>query len=144
MATYRFSIVINAAPESVFAAWTDLDRMPEWVGGVTGVSDLSGPIDRPGTRYTVHFGSMTSPTEIVDVERPRHIRTRFGNRILRGESDVRFEPLGSATRLTQELHTRGVVPAIAARIFATGSWSGSFRGELKTFRRLVEASGTHR
>lgn len=40
------------------------------------------------------FGRMASPTEILAVDRPRHIRTRFGNRILKGESDVRFVPEG--------------------------------------------------
>ena len=35
MADYRFSILIRATPERVFDAFTDLGRMPEWVGGVT-------------------------------------------------------------------------------------------------------------
>jgi len=140
--TYRFSITLDASPGTVFDVWTDLDRMTEWVGGVTGVTDVTGPIDRPGTRYVVHFGSMQSPTEVVEVERPRHIRTQFGNRILRGESNVQFEPDGGGTRLTQEFRTTGIVSAIAARLFATGSWRGSFRGELETFRRMVEASST--
>jgi len=138
MGTYRFTIRVEASPETVFSAWTDLDRMTEWVGGVTGVSGLSGPIDVPGTRYTVHFGRMRSATEILEVERPHHIRTRFGNAILRGESDIRFDAHGDGTRLTQEYRTRGIVPAIAARIFATAWWRGSFRGELEAFGRMVE------
>lgn len=32
----------------------------------------------------------------------------------------------------------GVTKAIVARIFATGSYRGSFRGELKSFARLAE------
>jgi len=98
----------------------------------------TGPVDQVGTRYTVWFGRMRSPTEIVAVERPRHVRTRFGNLILQGESDVTFEPDGAGTRLTQEFHTRGVVSAIAARLFATGSYKGSFRGELEEFREIAE------
>ena len=139
MRTYEFSILLEASPGTVFDVWTDLDRMTEWVGGVTSVTDVTGPIDRPGTRYVVHFGRMQSPTEVVEVERPRHIRTRFGSAVLRGESNVRFEPEAHGTRLTQELRTTGIVSAIAARIFATGSWRGSFRGELEAFRRMVEA-----
>lgn len=139
MAVHRFSILVAAPPERVFAVWTDLERVAEWVGGVTGVSDVTGPVDRAGTRYTVHFGRMRSPTEILEVERPSHIRTRFGNMILKGESDVRFDAEGGGTRLTQEYHTRGAISAIFARIFASGSWSGSFRGELEAFRRMVEA-----
>jgi uncharacterized protein YndB with AHSA1/START domain len=35
----------------VFRLWTDLDRMKEWVGGVTKVTDVTGPIGgRVGVR----------------------------------------------------------------------------------------------
>jgi len=138
MSVYRLSILIDASPERVFAFWTDLDRLPLWVGGVTRVTDLTGPIDQPGTRYAVWFGRMRSQTEILEVERPAHIRTRFGNVVLKGESDVTFQARDGGTLLTQEFRTRGVVSAIFARLFATGSWQGSFRGELETFRRIVE------
>ena len=138
MAEHRISIEIAATPEEVFALWMDLDRMTEWVGGVTGVTDVTGPIDVAGTRYTVRFGPMKSTTEILDVERPHHVRTRFGNLILKGESDVRLEPTPEGTRLTQVFRTRGVISAITGRLFAAGSYEGSFKGELETFRKIVE------
>jgi uncharacterized protein YndB with AHSA1/START domain len=138
MAEHRISTVIAASPDQVFALWMDLDRMTEWVGGVTRVTDLTGPIDRPGTRYTVWFGPMKSPTEIIEVERPRHIRTRFGNMILKGESEVWLEREGNGTLLEQRFRTRGIVSAITGRLFAAGSYNGSFQGELEAFRRIVE------
>jgi hypothetical protein len=60
---------------------------------------------------------MRSPAEIVEVERPRHVRTRFGNLILKGEFDVTFEPEAAGTRLTQESRTRGIVSAISSRFW---------------------------
>ena len=138
MSVYRFSTEIQAPPDRVFALWTDLDRMSEWVGGVTGVTDVSGPVDQAGTTYTVRFGRMRSPTTVLEADRPRHFKTRFGNLLLKGESDVTFEPAGGGTRLTQEFRTHGVVSAIAARLFASGSYRGSFRGELEAFRRIAE------
>lgn len=143
MAHYRLSIDIDAPRERVFDLWTDLERMVEWVGGVTGVSDVSGPVDRAGTRYVVRFGPMRSPTEVLAAERPRLFRTRFGNRILRGEAEARFEDIDGRTRLTQEFDIIGLIPNIAARIFGMGSYAGSFRGELNAFKALAEreASG---
>jgi len=138
MGWYRFEITIDSPPERVFALWMDLDRMTKWVGGVTRVTDLTGPLDCPGTRYTVWFGRMLSETEILAVERPRHVRTRFGNLILKGESDVTFAPEDGKTRLTQEYRTRGWVSAVFARLFAIGSFRGSFRGELEAFRQIAE------
>ncbi len=138
MAHFTVSTYVAAPPEVVFEKWTDLDRLPEWVRGVTGVTDRAGSLDEAGARYTVRFGRMASPTTVVEVERPHHLRTRFGNLILKGESDTRFVPEGEGTRIQQVISTRGLVSAIFGRIFSTGSYEGSFRGELERFRLLVE------
>lgn len=145
MSRYAFTITIAAPPQQVFDLWTNLDRMGEWVGGVSRVTDVSGPLDRAGTTYTVWFGRMASATEILAVDRPRHFRTRFGNRMLRGVNDATFEAADEGgTRLTQRFETEGMVPALTARIFATGSYRGSFRGELAAFARLAEAEASER
>jgi uncharacterized protein YndB with AHSA1/START domain len=138
MSRHEFSINIAASPERVFDLWIDLDRMSEWVGGVTRVSDVSGPVDRAGTTYIVWFGRMASRTQVLEAERPRRIRTRYGNRILRGTSEATFEPAGAGTQLTQRMETEGLIAAITGRIFATGSYEGSFRGELAKFAGIVE------
>ncbi len=138
MAEYRFSIHVDAPRQRVFALWTDLDRMSEWVGGVTRVTDVTGPVEQAGTRYTVWFGPMRSRTEVLEVEPPERIRTRFGNWVLRGESLATFDDEGGGTRLVQVLKTQGLISSISARLFATGSSRGSFRGELKAFGALAE------
>lgn len=137
MGVHRYSTRTSAAPERAFELWTDLERMKEWVGGVTKVTDVSGPIDRAGTTYTVWFGRMRSPTEVLEVERARRFRTRFGNLVLKGENLATFERDGVGTRIEVELRTRGLVSAIFARIFASGSYKGSFQGELNEFAKLA-------
>ena len=108
MAHYtRFPPTSRRHPTDVFALWTNLDRIGEWIGGVTGVSDVSGPIDQVGTTYVVHFGPLKSPTEILEVERPRRFATKFGSWVLRGRSSATFEPDGDGTRITQEFETVG-------------------------------------
>ena len=138
MATHRLSVHVSAPPEHVFDLWINLDRMKEWVGGVTRVTDITGPVDHAGTRYTVWFGGMRSQTEVVEADRPRYFRTRFGNAILRGEASARFIPEGDGTRVDQEFRTEGLIAAIAGWIFAQGSYPGSFRGELNAFAKIAE------
>ncbi|MDD7834668.1 MULTISPECIES: SRPBCC family protein [Paenarthrobacter] len=138
MATYRVSTFVAVPPERVFEAWTDPDRFTEWIGGVTRVTDRVGSTDQAGSSYTVWFGRMASPTVVIAAERPRHIRTKFGNAILKGESDVTFTPEGGGTRIQQVFETRGLVATVVGRLFATGSYRGSFRAELETFRAMVE------
>ena len=139
MGRYTYVEHVEASPEAVFDLWTNLDRMGEWVRGVTKVTDVTGPLDVAGTRYTTWFGNMSSVTEIVDVERPRRYAGRFGNRMLAGTNSTTFEPDGSGTRLTQTFVTRGFIPGVMGWIFGHGSYPGSFRGELRVFVRLAEA-----
>lgn len=138
MAHYAFTIHVAAPPELVFDLWTNLERMGEWVGGVTGVTDISGPVDRVGTTYVVRFGPVRSPTEVIEAERPRRFATRFGSWVLRGQSGATFEQDGDGTRLTQEFETVGWISAISSWIFSRGSYEGSFRGELEKFGRIAE------
>jgi uncharacterized protein YndB with AHSA1/START domain len=138
MPTFRLTTHVNAPPEQVFALWTDLDRMPEWIGGLTKVTDRTGPVDQKGSRYVSWFGSMKSPTEVLDVQRPRFIRTKFGSAVLRGETEASFEPEAGGTRIRQTFQTKGVVPAIFGWIFSRGAWKGSFKGELEHFRQIAE------
>jgi len=138
MARYTITTHVAAPPEHVFALWTNLARMGEWVGGVTAVSDVSGSVEQAGTTYVVHFGPMKSPTEVLEVERPRLFATKFGNWILRGRSSATFEPDGDGTRITQSFETVGLIPAISSWVFSRGSYEGSFRGELEKFARIAE------
>ena len=138
MPTHHLTAFSAASPERVFDLWTDLDRMKEWVGGVTKVTDLTGPIDRAGTRYVVWFGPIKSPTEVLEVERPRRFTTRFGNWILRGVNTTTFETEGTGTRIVVEMRSEGWVPAITSRLFALGSYKGSYQGELNDFAKLAE------
>jgi uncharacterized protein YndB with AHSA1/START domain len=138
MGEYVFSVQVQAPPEAVFGLWTDVQRMHEWTEGISRVSDIIGPAGAVGSSYTLWFGRMRSPAVILEAEPAHHIRTRFGNVMLKGESDVTFDSEDGGTRLTQRFRTEGLIPAVTARIFATGSYRGSFRGELAAFVRIAE------
>jgi uncharacterized protein YndB with AHSA1/START domain len=141
MPRHRLTAFSAAPPERVFDLWTNLDRMKEWVGGVAKVSDVSGPVDRVGTRYVVWFGPMKSPTVVLEAERPRSFKTRFGSWLLCGTNSTTFEAEGAGTRITEELVTEGWVSAITSRLFGMGSYKGSYQGELNEFAKLAEREG---
>jgi uncharacterized protein YndB with AHSA1/START domain len=138
MGHHRFVVHVRASRDRVFALWNDLDRAPEWIEGLTRITDVTGPFDKTGTTYTAWFGRMRSPSEVLEADPPRLVKTRLGSWLLRGVEQATFEDEGGGTRLTQEFWTQGIVPAIAGRIFATGSYRGSFRGELNSFVRVAE------
>jgi uncharacterized protein YndB with AHSA1/START domain len=138
MATHRMTAFAAALPERVFDLWINLDRMKEWVGGVTKVTDVTGPVDQVGTTYVVWFGPVKSPTEVLEADRPRRLTTRFGNWILRGVNTTTFVPEGDGTRIVEEMRTEGWVSEITSRLFALGSGKGSYQGELNEFAKLAE------
>ena len=138
MPTHRLTVFAAAPPDRVFDLWTNLDRMKEWVGGVTRVTDITGPVDQAGTRYIVWFGPVKSPTVVLEVERPSRFSTRFGSWILRGVNTTTFEPEGDGTRITEVMRTEGWVSAITSRLFALGSYKGSYQGELNDFAKLAD------
>lgn len=139
MSRYTFITEVDAPVELVFDLWTNLDRMHEWIEGVTKVADVTGPIDAVGTRYTVWIGGFRSATEVIEAERPRRFATRFGNWLLRGANRTTFEPEDEGTRLTQTFETEGIISGVTAWVFGHGSYRGSFRGELDAFARLAAA-----
>jgi uncharacterized protein YndB with AHSA1/START domain len=138
MPAHRLTAFSAAPPERVFDLWTNLDRMKEWVGGVTKVTDLNGPVDQAGTRYVTWFGPMKSPTVVLEADRPRYFKTRFGNWLLRGTNATTFEAEGDGTRITEEFVTEGWVSAVTSRLFGMGSYKGSYQGELNEFAKLAE------
>ena len=155
MGVHRFSIHANLPPADALMLWADLDRVTEWMDGVTRVSDVTGRPGRPdftlpgstlpvviapGSRYTLWFGRRPVRVEVLrrSDPSPAGLRMRLDGSVRRGETRVSFEPDGSGSRVTLEVETEGVLPGIAGRLLATGSYRGSFRGQLSSFARLAE------
>ena len=80
MGRYTFVIDIKAPREQVFDLWTNLERAPEWIEGMAGVSEVSGPVNQAGTTYITRFGNWAkSLTTVVEAERPTLHKVKFGN-----------------------------------------------------------------
>jgi Polyketide cyclase / dehydrase and lipid transport len=142
MGRYSYTIEIDAPQELVFNLWTDLELMKKWVGGVTAVSEPTGPIDKAGTTYSIYFGRFGSKTEVVEAERPRLYATKSGTFWMQLTNRGVFEPraAGKGTRLTQTVDVYGSpLSRTFGWIFGHGSYRGSFLGELRHFGRIAEA-----
>lgn len=64
--------LVAAPPERVWAAHVDGNRIPEWFPGARSVRDISGPLDRVGTTYTLRFKRplARSRVEVTEVQAP--------------------------------------------------------------------------
>lgn len=94
MGSYRITRRIGASPAQVFRAFADPILVADWMDA-SGVEDPTGPLDVPGSRYTlVIWGPWRFRTEVVRAEPPTLHET-----IGRG-------PLGTTYRMVATLAAR--------------------------------------
>jgi uncharacterized protein YndB with AHSA1/START domain len=107
MPDVRVAELVHAPPEQVWAAQVDGAGIAEWFPGARSVQDISGPLDRPGTTYTVTFNPlMRSRVEVTEVEEPvMHTRLwdarPFGTR---GRATVFMHPEDGGTRVDLDVN----------------------------------------
>jgi len=94
------TVVIQAAPQTVFSFFTDNARWASWWGAGSTIDPRSG-----GRVYIRHANGIESSGEVIEVQPPTRIVFTYGfnsgNPIPPGSSRVTIslEPLGAATRL---------------------------------------------
>jgi polyketide cyclase/dehydrase/lipid transport protein len=138
MAQHTFTIDIAAPPETVYDIWVDPERSLEWTEGLTKVTDISGELGRAGTSYRAWFGPTASRVQVVVGERPRRFAWQVRLGPIAAEFDSSFEPSSSGTMMTETVRTTGLISWLWNRVLSTGSYRGSFRGELRAFARICE------
>jgi len=133
-----------AAPiERVYAAYVDPALMPTWME-LRAVIDLSGPLDRAGTRFTqVVFGSWWRFRAEVLRADPPILHEMAGRAPLATMYRwlARFAPEGEGTRVTLESEWRafGRLDPLAEKVFARSAGADA-RRHLATLAALVEAA----
>lgn len=128
--TLERSVLIQAAPETVFRYFTDSARWAAWWGAGSTIDAA------PGGRLCIRYpNGVEASGEVVAVEAPRRIVFTFGyasgKPMLPGSSQVTIvlEPDGAATRL-RLLHELAEAEARDAHI-------GGWRFQLSLFGNLV-------
>lgn len=71
MPSVRVTELVDAPRDRVWAAHIDAARIPQWFPGVRAVNRISGPLDRPGTTYSLTFNPLVrSRVTVTEVEAP--------------------------------------------------------------------------
>jgi len=98
----RVTGFVEAPPEQVWGAHIDGARIPEWFPGVRGVDGISGPLDRPGTTYTLRFRPpVRSRVVVTEVEAPLMHTRRWDARPFgsHGTATLLLRPEGGGTHV---------------------------------------------
>jgi uncharacterized membrane protein len=135
--------VIEAPVERVYQLWTDVESMPKWFPRATHISDVTGPLDEVGSKYTVNFtNSPPSPSEIVLVEPNRRHDHKFSPRY-NGYCTVTFEPIdGGKTRFSLDATYRvpgGFLGDIFDKLLVHRIAEPRMAAEVPAFKTFVES-----
>ena len=109
MPDVRVAALVHAAPPQVWAAQLDGPGIADWFPGARSVEDISGPLDQPGTKYTLRFKPFVrSRVEVIEVEAPvMHTRVwdarPFGSH---GRATVYMHPEDGGTRVDLDVRYR--------------------------------------
>jgi carbon monoxide dehydrogenase subunit G len=139
---------IDASPDRVFAAMTDLDGYQHWMNGFVGVEKLTqGPVGA-GTEWRETrrmFGREASEVfEVTAYEAPSRLGLRVdGTRGASRKGEYRFDyrlvPEGSGTRvcLSGAIDMPGWFAGLMTRMFA-GAFKKAIDKDMKALKQHVE------
>ena len=98
----RVTAFVEAPPETVWAAHIDGPGIAEWFPGARDVEAISGPLDSPGTTYSLRFNPLVrSRVEVIEVEAPVMHTRRWDAGLLgtRGTATLLLRPEEGGTHV---------------------------------------------
>jgi uncharacterized membrane protein len=147
MTTVRMTTHFDAPIERVWELGTDIKRYPEWNVSYSEIKEVTGPIDKIGTK--VHSvmkmlgRSIENWDEVVEVDRPRYIKfTGTGPDAGKSTLTYRLTPAGTSTDLEFVLDYElpaGFLGHVADKLFVEKAVERDLRHSIENFKALVEA-----
>ena len=141
----RVTAFLKAPPERVWAAHVDAQRIPEWFPGVRRMKNVSGPLDRRGTTYSLRFNPLIlSRVEVIEVEAPVMHTRRWDARPFGtyGTATMLLRPEEGGTHVDLDVSYRlslGIIGRLIERFsFARRRGARSIRRELQAFADFAE------
>ena len=148
MTHVRMATHFEAPIERVFDLVTDYSRYPEWNVSYEEIRQVTGPVDKVGTKvHTVMklLGrKMEGWSEVVEVDRPRYLK--ISGTVLEGGKltySERLTPAGTGTDLEFEIEYElpaGFLGHIADKLFVEKAVERDLHHSMENFKALVEAS----
>ena len=136
---------VRAPIERVYAAYVDPAVLPKWMG-IQAITNMSGPLDRPGSRFTeVVFGPYRPRSEVLAAEPPT-LHDMTGRTFLglgyRWTTHFAEKDEGTEITLDAEAILPGLVGRLVRRSLSAEEMERRTRGRLAAFADMVEARET--
>lgn len=143
------SVVIDATPEKVFAAFSDLDNLAANVSGITKVEVLAGPAQmQTGTKWRetrIMFGKeATEVMWVTAIEPDASYVVEAESHGTHYRSEYLFTPAGSSTRVQMTFEgeplTFGARIGSLLMVFFSGATKKALHKDMLELKRVCEAA----
>ncbi|MCL2658208.1 MAG: SRPBCC family protein [Betaproteobacteria bacterium] len=141
MPTYEASTSINADPDSVWRALSDVAKWPEWLPTVLKVEPLDGERLSVGSRFVVHQPKLRPATWVVTelAETGRFVWVaRSPGLVMLAEHDI-AQHSSTASRVTLRFSFNGLLGGVMGRMFRSMTES-YLAQEAASLKQRVEIS----
>ncbi len=142
---YRLEIAVDAPPDFLYPYLIFEDKIARWQRDDSVVATFPNGIEpRIGKRIHVAVKAPTDPwllMEIITLDRPREVRTRFIDGVLRGEFAYLLEPTTTGTRFVHEMRIEpvGVLTTIIWELLGKHLHRSKMKTFMANIKILVEA-----
>jgi uncharacterized protein YndB with AHSA1/START domain len=141
----RVTEFVEAPAEQVWAAHVDGPGIAEWFPGARSVEAITGPLDQPGTTYSLRFNRLVrSRVEVTEVESPVMHTRRWDARPLGtyGRATLLLRPEEGGTHIDLDvdygLPLGPLGRMLEAFSFVRRRAARDMRRELQAFRAFAE------
>ena len=141
------SIIINATPEVVEEIYNDIDRLPEWFGGIEkAVADEIYPNAGGKVNLTYKAAGITFETTntVLEYEYARLARFKLEG-MMTGNYEETLEPVEGGTRFTYKFDYEmpgGGVGKVVDRLFVEKMNVKNLEDSLRNLKALAEQEST--
>ncbi|MDJ0336445.1 SRPBCC family protein [Salinibacterium sp. G-O1] len=143
------SVDVDAAPEKVFAVFSDLDVFAAEVPGITKVEILAGPVQmQAGTKWRetrIMFGKeATEEMWVTAIEQDASYVVEAESHGTHYRSEYLFTPVGSSTRVQMTFEGRpltfGASVGSLLMVFFAGATKKALLKDMLELKRVCEAA----
>ncbi|MGV8896855.1 MAG: SRPBCC family protein [Rhodoglobus sp.] len=143
------SVVVDAAPEKVFAVFSNLDTFASEVPGIAKVEILAGPSQMTtGTKWRetrLMFGKeATEEMWVTAIEQDASYVVEAESHGTHYRSEYFFTPVGSSTRVQMTFEGRpltfGASVGSILMVFFAGATKNALRNDMLELKRVCEAA----
>lgn len=136
---YENRVVIDRPVEQVWAAFTDVSRLEQWMTDLDTIENVSGEHLEVGSQWRLVFDEDVLHETVTAVEPPNRYAFDMRTNVFEGDTDVSLAAVDGGTELTSSTRVVGSNPLLHGMfVFMESSFHDRTQEQFERFAAIVE------